>query len=125
MNQQIVITHDLLYASESPDDIEECGPITKADAHRLFAAFPFVRELEKRKANSDLMFPTMTLNNHFDGSVLAIWAEEPGAYVLWFPSETAYAEGVKDPREIDECIDLFFDGNTQVLVERISALSRK
>jgi|GEM_PF-2304997 len=116
------ITHDVLYARESPDDVESRGAIARDDAIGLFRTFPFAAELASRGRNPDLTAPTMTFTVESSGDALAIWSEADGRFVIWFPSEFASADNVSDPGAIEKCIGLFFDGRTEELSELIRDL---
>jgi hypothetical protein len=73
-----MITHDVLFARASPDDVEGRGPITRERAIDLFRTFPFAAELEARRRDPDLTVPTITFTDESSGDALAIWSETPG-----------------------------------------------
>lgn len=116
------ITHDVLYARETPDDVEPRGVITRDDAIELFRTFPFATELASRRLNPELTAPTITFAAESSGDALAIWSEVDGRYVIWFPSEFTSAENVSDPGAVEKCICLFFDRPTEELSELIRNL---
>jgi hypothetical protein len=115
-----MITHDVLFARASPDEVEERGPITRDQAIILYRAFPFVTELKARAHQPDLTAPTITFTDQLSGNALAIWSEMVGRFVIWFPSAFALAEDVSDPGTVENCIELFFGGRTDELKQLIT-----
>jgi hypothetical protein len=117
-----MITHDVLFACASPDDVEERGSITRERAIDLFRTFPFAAELEARSRDPNLTVPTITFTDQSSDDALAIWSETAGRFVIWFPPASAVAENVADTDAVEECIGLFFDGRIEELARLMSDL---
>jgi hypothetical protein len=115
-----MVTHDVLFARASPDELEEHGPITRDQAIILFRTFPFLNELAARERQPDLTVPTITFTDQSTGVALAIWSETAGRFVIWLPSAVALAQDVSDPDAVEKCIALFFDGRTDEVAQLIT-----
>lgn len=117
-----MITHDVLFARASPDELDERGPITRDQAIGLLRPFPFLNELVARERQPDLTVPTISFTDQSTGEALAIWSEVAGQFVIWLPSALAVAQDVSDLEAVEQCIGLFFDGRIDDVAERISGL---
>ncbi len=120
-----MFTHTVLFATLSPDDLEERGPISREEAIELFRSFPFEEELTKREGNADLTVPTLTFTAEADGSSLTIWSADPGEFLIWVPAIFGLAGGVTDPEDVADCVDLFFDSDLETLGIRLIRLEEK
>ena len=120
-----MFTHTVLFASPSPDDLEERGPITQEAALELVRSFPFEAELRKREQDADLTVPTLTFTDEADGSSLAIWSADPGEFLLWVPALLGLVHGVTDPEDVADCVELFFERDTETLGVRLIRMEEK
>lgn len=117
-----MFTHNVLYACDTPDKVEERGAINRDQAIGIFRSFPFASELAKRAENSDLTVPTITFKDVTSNACFAIWSEVPGVYVLWLPSVVMFADGVADTAGIERCVSLFFAGRLDEVERQMAKL---
>ena len=120
-----MFTHTILRAVADPEQAEDRGPITQDEAVALFHAFPFEAELARQATNPDLTIPTLIFTALATGSTLTIWSAEPGSFRLWVPETFSMVDGVTDPDDVADCIDLFFESDHETLGIRMIRLEEK
>ncbi len=120
-----MFTHSVLYAVSSPDEAEERGPISQEAAVALFHSFPFEAELQKRESDPDLTVPSLTFTAIGTESSLTVWSADPGTFRIWVPETFGMVDGITDPDDVTDCIELFFENDLETLGIRLVRMEAK